>query len=111
VPEDCKEEVAEKLKRYKSEDIILTNHAIWRSLERDVDMEELKRDLLDPKELYAAQRLKAKGEREEKFKCFFKKSNRTTIIAVIVINLRILVITVTNRKRKLGRMVRMDAKM
>ena len=111
MPEDCKEYLIEKLKKHQIRGIIFTNHAIWRSLERDVDMEELKRDLLDPKELYLAHRLTAKKEHEEKFKCFFKKSNRTTVIAVIVINKIILVITVTKRRRKLDKTVKMHAKM
>ena len=111
MPEDCKGYVIEKLKRYKREDIIFTHHALWRSVERYVDLVELKRDLLDPKELYAAHRLPAKRENEEKFKCFFKKSNRTTVGAVIVINKEILVITVTKKRRKLNRTVRVYAKL
>ena len=68
------EELKERLKKYSRGQIIFTMHARIRALQRGIDLEEIKDNLLNPIRLSTALKQEAEKENEEKYDCYFAYS-------------------------------------
>ena len=81
-----KEIFIEKLKKFKKEDIIITNHAILQSEFREIPLEEVKENILNPTKLVFVERQKTLKPEEEKFNCYFAYSENLCHRYIIVLN-------------------------
>ena len=98
--ENCKDELAEKLKRYKKGDIGITDHARKQAIFRGIGLEEVKDNIINPQRLYFAGRQEAERIGEEKYDCYFGYSNTQCQRYILVINKRCIVCTVIKINRR-----------
>lgn len=63
------QELKERLKKYKKEDIILTKHAEIQALIRQIDIEEVKKNIMNPEKL-----VYVKAQEKDKCDCYFAYS-------------------------------------
>lgn len=105
-----KDYVIEKLKKYKKGDIIITYHAKFQAEFRQISVEEVKDNLINPKRLVSAVKEEAKHENEEKFDCLFDYGKNTAHRYIITINSRVIIVTVIKINRKWQYLVERHAK-
>lgn len=91
----------EKLANYDKKDIIITDHAHKQAIFRIVDIQEVKRNIINPKKrLEFAEKQKASKEGEEKYNCYFGYSRTQCQRYVLVINARCIVCTIIKINRR-----------
>lgn len=100
-----KDSVIEKFKKYKKEDIIITDHAEEQAIFRNISLSEIKSNILHPKRLVFAGKLEAEKENEEKYDCYFAYSNTQCQRYIIVITSKCIVCTVIKINRRWQRIV------
>lgn len=103
-------EVVDLLKRFKKEDILFDDHARMQSAIRGIEREDVIHTLLNPSKMFFAREQQARGENERKFDCYFSISKRWAHRYVIVINRKLLVITVIKIRKKWQKKVDTHAK-
>lgn len=88
-----------KLRRYDALDIVFTDHALIQARVRQIDPEEIKNNILNPKRLkYAEKQSARKGE--TKYNCYFSYSKSLSHRYVIVINKKAVIVTVIKIKKR-----------
>jgi len=100
-----KESVIETFKKYKKEDIIITDHAKEQAVFRGLNLSEIKNNLNHPQRLVFAGKLDAEKENEEKYDCYFAYSNTQCHRYIIVFSLKCIVCTVIKINRRWQRIV------
>ncbi|MEM4245066.1 MAG: hypothetical protein QXR60_02595 [Candidatus Nanoarchaeia archaeon] len=100
-----KEQLKEKLKRYRKEDIVITSHALKQATFRGIEAEEVKENIINPERLSFAGKQKARGYGEEKYDCYFGYSKTQCHRYVIIINKECIICTVIKINRRWQRMV------
>ena len=95
-----KEQLIEKLKNYSKEQIIITNHAKLQAAFRQIDLDEIRENILKPKRLVYAERETAEKEGEEKYDCYFGYSKTLCHRYIIVINQNCIICTVIKINRR-----------
>ncbi len=90
----------EKLKKYKKEDIVFTDHAKIQALVRQIDIEEVRRNILNPEKLVYAKEKKAERAGEEKYDCYFAYSETLCHRYIFTINRKIIIVTLIRINRK-----------
>lgn len=105
-----KDLLKEKLKKFKKEDIIITDHAYEQAIFRCIDIEEIKNNIVNPIKLQFASKQEAKRSSEEKYDCYFGYSKTQCHRYVIVINSRCIVCTVVKINRRWQHIVEKNAK-
>lgn len=100
----------EKTRKYAQNDIVITDHARLQATVRQIDLEEVKRNILNPVRLVFAEKQTAAGANEEKYNCYFKYSNTLAHRYVIVINAKAVVVTVIKIRKKWQRRMEKYAK-
>ena len=93
------EKLKEKLRKYKKEDIIITDHAELQAFTRDVDLEEVKKNVINPTRLVYAKKQEAKHKKEEKYDCYFAYSKHLYHRYAIAINGKIIIVTIIKINR------------
>jgi len=93
------EELKEKLRRYSKKDIIITNHADIRTFIREINLEEVKENITNPEKLVHAVQKKARKPNEEKYECYFAYSKTHAHKYVIIINRKVIIVTIININR------------
>jgi len=88
------EESKNKLKEYKKEDIIITDHAILRADFRGTSIDEVKNNILNPEKLVQTKEKEAKFSHERKLECYFKYSDNLYHKYVLIINRKIIIVTI-----------------
>ncbi len=94
-----------KFSKYKKTDIIFTNHAELQALVREVDLEEVKENIVNPEKLVYAKKQEAKYEGEEKYggkekyDCYFAYSKHLYHRYVLTINRKIIIVTIIKINR------------
>jgi hypothetical protein len=106
-----KDIVIQKLKKFTRDDIDFTPHAMLRARVRGLDPEEIKKNIINPKRLYHAEKQKAKKKGEEKYNCYFGFSKTQVHRYVIVINKKIEIVTVIKINRRWQRKVEKRGKL
>lgn len=89
----------ERLKGYKREDIIITEHAELQALTRDISLNEIKEDIVNPVRLVYAKEEDAKNPDEEKYDCYFAYSKHLYHRYILVLNSKILIVTIIKINR------------
>jgi len=85
--------------------VIFTSHARIRAMQRGIDLEEIKRNIVEPERLFYAKRQEARKRHEEKYDCYFQYSGNVCHRYVLIINKRIIVCTVIKINRRWQRKV------
>ncbi|MBS3072310.1 hypothetical protein J4477_00565 [Candidatus Pacearchaeota archaeon] len=67
------EKVKIQLSKYSLENIIFTKHAIIQALARNINIEEVKQNIINPKGLIYVEKQEADLELEEKYDCYFEQ--------------------------------------
>ncbi len=92
-------EFKKKLKKYKKKDIIITDHAELRAMFRNIDLEEVKQNILNPEKLIFVKEQKAKKINEKKYECYFAYSDNYCHKYVLTLNSKIIIVTIININR------------
>ena len=106
-----KEILKEKLKKYKKAGIIITPHAEVQAIFRQISLEEIKENVINPKRLSYAIKQEAKKEVEEKYDCYFGYSNTQCHRYVLVIDGKCVVCTVVKIDRRWQHIAEKNAKL
>jgi len=88
-------QLKEKLSQYKKSDIIITNHAEIQAFTRDVDLEEVKENIINPGKLVFYKKQDAK----EKYDCYFAYSKNLYHRYVLTLNRKIIIVTIIKINR------------
>ncbi|KHO46562.1 MAG: hypothetical protein QS98_C0002G0010 [archaeon GW2011_AR3] len=102
--------VTEKLKKYKKEDIIITEHAYEQAIFRSINIDEIKENIINPKRLFYAIKQTAQKEGEEKYDCYFGYSKTQCHRYAIVINGKCIVCTAIKINRRWQHIAEKNAK-
>ena len=94
------EQVKEKLSTYNKEDIIITNHAYLQAICREINIDEVKENIINPKRLSFARKEKAENNDEEKYDCYFGYSKTQCHRYILVINKKCVVCTIIKINRR-----------
>ncbi|MGY4884335.1 MAG: hypothetical protein ACP5NZ_02025 [Nanobdellota archaeon] len=99
-------ELKEKLEKHKKSDIIITEHAEIRALERDIDLDEVKENIVNPIRLVYAKELDAQKEGEFKYECYFNYSKGYCHKYILTTNSKVIIVTIININRDWQRSVK-----
>ena len=110
VTKNYKDTLIGKLKKYKKEDIIITNHAQEQAIFRSIDLDEVKENIINPKRLYFARKQELEKESEEKYDCYFAYSNTQCHRYILVINGKCIICTVIKINRRWQHIAEKNAK-
>ena len=89
------EKFKEKLSRYKEQDIVFTSHAEIRALHRDINLDEVKQNILNPEKLIKV----IDDENRGRYGCYFAKSKVHCHKYVLALNRKVIIVTVININR------------
>lgn len=96
----------EKLRSYSKEDIIFTNHTRIRALMREIDLEEVKENIINPVRLVYFREQNSQREKEHKYECYFSYSKNYCHKYVLTINGKIIIVTIININRDWQRSIK-----
>jgi hypothetical protein len=93
------DKLKEKLKGYSKERIIITHHAEIQAIVRDMDLEEVKENIINPLKLVYVKKQETFRENEEKYDCYFAYSRHLYHRYVLTLNGKILIVTIIKINR------------
>jgi hypothetical protein len=99
------EELKIKLKNYSKKNIILSEHAKIRALQRNIQISEIIEHITNPNKLYHFEEQLVENSTESKFNCFFQHSNKYIYRFVIILNGKCIIITVIRINKIMQKMV------
>jgi hypothetical protein len=100
------EEFKNKLKQYKEKDIIVTDHAIMRSDFRLIDLKDIKKNILNPEKLVYFKEKPAREFNKKKYECYFTYNELLHHKYVLVMNSKVIIVTIIIINRRLQNMLR-----
>ena len=100
------EEFKEKLKRYKREEIIFSYHARLRAEFREVNLEEIQGNILNPEKLVYFREVSAEKKNEKKYECYFAYNENLCHKYVLVLNGKVIIVTIIVINRRWQSMLR-----
>lgn len=96
----------EKLKSYDKKHIFLTNHAKIRALMRNIDLEEVKNNIINPVKLVYFKEQKSEKEKEYKYECYFSYSKNYCHKYILTTNGKVIIVTVISINRDWQRSIK-----
>ncbi len=105
-----KDILIKKLSNYKKKDIIITNHAEKQAIFRNIDLDEVRENIINPIRLSFVIKQKAEKETEEKYDCYFGYSKTQCHRYVLVINAKCIVCTVIKINKRWQHIIEKNAK-
>ena len=93
------DELKKKFKGYKKSDIILTEHAEIQAFTRDINLEEVKENIINPTKLVYAKEQEAKYKGEEKYDCYFAYSKHMYHRYALTLKEKIIIVTIIKINR------------
>ena len=90
----------QKLGEYSKSEIIITNHAKGQAEVRQINLDEVKENILHPDKLVFAEEQEAKGSKEKKYNCYFAYTEDYYHRYIMVLNGKILIVTIISINRK-----------
>jgi hypothetical protein len=88
------ESLKSRLRVFKKEEIILSNHALIRAKFRKIDIEEIKSNIINPTKLVYAEQQKTENKGEEKYNCYFAYSKDFAHRYVLVLDGKVIIVTI-----------------
>lgn len=101
---NCVNYLKERLQKYSKDNITLTSHAYVRMIQRQISMDEVIENIINPKRLKYVIRLKSNNN-EEKFDCYFAYTKNLCHRYILVLKDNIIVITIIKINRKWQRII------
>ncbi len=95
-----KDEVIEKLKKYRKDDIVFTEHAKIQAEIRGIDLEEVKKNVVNPRRLAFAENQPSRKPNEEKYNCYFVYSKTQAHRYILVLGNKVIILTVIKINRR-----------
>jgi hypothetical protein len=92
-------EFKDKLSKYKKSDIIITHHANLQAFVREVDLEEVKENIVNPIRLVYFKEQEAKYEGEAKYDCYFAYSKHLYHRYAVTLNGKVIIVTIIKINR------------
>ena len=89
----------EKLRVYRKEDIIITKHAELQAFTRNIDLDEIKENIINPIRLVYAKKQEAQKKDEEKYDCYFAYSKHIYHRYILVLNRKLIIVTIIKINR------------
>lgn len=93
------EEFKSKLKSYKKEEIIITNHAEIQAELRQIDLEEVKENIVNPRKLVYAEKQESNESTKEKYDCYFDYGKYLAHRYILTINRKIIIVSIIKINR------------
>lgn len=94
------QELKNALSSYKKEEIIITTHAIQQAIFRNIDLEEIKENIINPIRLTQFKEQRSLNENEKKLDCYFVYSKTQCQRYVLVMKNKCIVCTVIKINRR-----------
>jgi len=104
------ESLKSKLRTFKKEDIILTDHALARAKFRRIDIEEVKSNIVNPVRLIHSEQQKAENKDEEKYNCYFAYSKNFAHRYIIVLDGKVIIVTIIVIDKSLQKIIERKTK-
>lgn len=86
--------IKQKLQSYNAKDIIIVNHARIQALSRNIDLEDVKKNIQYPNKLVFAREQPAKKKGERKFDCYFVLRPNYYHRYIIVFDGKLIIVTI-----------------
>ena len=93
------EELKEKLRSYEKSDIIITNHAEIQALVRDISLDDVKENIVNPDKLAYCEKQESKNTNKEKYNCYFAYSKEFAHRYILILNRKIIIATIIKIER------------
>ena len=93
------EKLKERLRKYRKRDIIITDHAEIQAITRDIDLEDVKENIVNPKKLVYVKEQEAMKKGEEKYDCYFAYSKTLCHRYILTINRKVIIVTIIKINR------------
>ena len=87
-------ELKDKLKSYDEKDIVFTSHAEIRALFRNIDLDEVKENIINPEKLVVFVEKEARSSHEKKYECYFAYSRNFCHKYVLTLNGKVIIVTI-----------------
>jgi len=97
--------IIEKLKHYQKDQIIISEHARIRAIQRQLDINEIIENIINPIRLRYAIKEEANSLSEEKFDCYFAYSKTQCHKYILVLKDNVVVITAIKINRRWQKIV------
>jgi hypothetical protein len=94
-----------KLRQYKEGDIIINRHAREQAEVRQISFDEIKRNIMNPDRLVFVEEQEAKRKSEKKHNCYFAYSDNYYHRYIIVLDGKLIIVTVISINRNWQRAV------
>ncbi|MBU2616912.1 MAG: hypothetical protein KKB79_02960 [Nanoarchaeota archaeon] len=89
----------ERLRRYRKSEIIITNHAELQAFVREIDLDKVKEDIINPVNLVYAREQDAGKSGKEKHDCYFSQSKNVYHRYILTLNSKIIIVTIIRINR------------
>jgi len=89
----------EKLREYKKHDIIITKHAELQAFVREINLEEVKENIVNPEKLVYFKQQETENKDEEKYDCYFAYSKHLFHRYILAVNRKIIIVTIIKINR------------
>ncbi len=98
------EEFKQKLKNYKKEDIIFTAHAEIQALARNINLDEVKENIINPEKLVYAEE-EPKNSNSGRYECYFAYEEHHCHKYILTLNRKVIIVTIININRNWQRII------
>lgn len=92
-------DLKEKLRGYSKDRIVITSHAEEQAIVREMNLEEIKENIVNPVKLVYAKKQEAFRENEEKYNCYFAYSKQLYHRYILILNGKVLIVTIIKINR------------
>ena len=99
-------EFKEKLSSYKRKDLIFTSHAEIQAIFREIDLEEVKENILYPTKLVYFEEQDSGNSLSKKYNCYFEYTNRLAHRYILALNEKVIIVTIIKINREWQRTIR-----
>lgn len=107
---DLVESLKERFKKYKKEEVIISSHAYIRAVARQINLDEVRENIINPTRLYHAEKQAARHAWEEKYNCYFGYTKMLCHRYALAINHNCIVCTIIKLNRRWQRRFEKHAK-
>ena len=83
-----------QLSKYKKEDLIITDHAEIQALMREISIDEVKENIINPKKLSYYEEQQAQKPNERKYNCYFAYSKDFAHRYILILNRKLIISTI-----------------
>lgn len=90
----------EKLRLYKKKEIKITDHAYAQAIFRNINIDEVKENIINPEKLSFVREQKGKSKNEKKYDCYFGYSKNLCHRYILLLKNNCIVCTIIKVRRR-----------